>query len=62
LNPLKLDIHPILAISLSATALAAVSFWTPRAAAHEFSCPQGIVRIEWKPQHVRRVFSSGYGD
>jgi hypothetical protein len=62
LNALKLDTHPNLAICLSAAALAAVSFWAPCAAAHEFSGPQGIVGVEWKPQHVRRVFSSGYGD
>ncbi len=62
LNPLKLAIHPILPICLSAVALAAVSFWPPRAAPHESSDPQGSVVVEWKPNNVRRVFSSGYGD
>ena len=62
LSPLKLAIHPILVICLSAVALAAVSFWPPRAASHESSGPQGSVVVEWKPNNVRRVFSSGYGD
>lgn len=62
LNPLKLDIPPILAICLSAATLAVVSFWAPRTAAHELSGPRATMEVGWKPQHVRRVFSSGYGD
>ena len=62
LNPPKLDIHPILAICLSASTLVVVSFWAPRTVAHELSGPQAIMEVGWQPQHVRRVFSSGYGD
>jgi hypothetical protein len=62
LSPLKFDIPLIVAICLSTAALAAVSFWAPRAAAHDPPDPQGIVEVKWKQQHVRRVFSSGYGD
>ncbi|MBT8080334.1 MAG: CehA/McbA family metallohydrolase [Gammaproteobacteria bacterium] len=30
--------------------------------AHEFSGPQGSVRVDWAAEHVRNVYSSGYGD
>ena len=68
---LKLPDHNIqkhLDLGACVASIVAFLFWVTPALAHDslpagdFNGPRGTVEMTWKPKHIARVFSSGYGD